>query len=95
MGLSVYWIQQTGNTCGQTYYTHTATAQGRVPIATSHGYEIDDSVCDLDGDGTTELICNVTYGLTPQRASMSTACMTVLWSEAISKRRSFPPQVTF
>ena len=62
MGLSGYWIQQTIDTCGRTYYPHTATAQGRVTIAESHGYEIDDYVCDLDGDGTMELICNVTYG---------------------------------
>ena len=60
MGLSVYWIQQTGDTCGRTYYTH--TAQGQAPVTESFGYEIDDYICDLDGDGTTELICNVTYG---------------------------------
>ncbi len=60
MGLSGYWIQQTGDTCGRTYYTH--TAQGQAPVTESFGYEIDDYICDLDGDGTTELICNVTYG---------------------------------
>ena len=60
MGFSGYWTQQIGITCGRTYYTY--TAQGLVPIAESFGYEIDDYISDLDGDGTTELICNVTYG---------------------------------
>ena len=60
MGFSGYWTQQIGITCGRTYYTH--TSQGQVPIAESFGYEIDDYISDLDGDGTTELICNVTYG---------------------------------
>ena len=31
-------------------------------IAESFGFEIDDYVTDLNGDGTNELICNCTYG---------------------------------
>ncbi|MBR0139262.1 MAG: M56 family metallopeptidase, partial [Firmicutes bacterium] len=32
------------------------------PAAESFGFELDDAECDIDGDGTPELICNCVYG---------------------------------
>lgn len=63
MGLSGFYSETTdgANFITRRYYVP-AVVGGYTPIGGSFGYNIDDHVVDLDGDGVTELVCNCQYG---------------------------------
>lgn len=62
MGLSGYYVENTSvQTKVRTYYA-TGSDGTDVRIAESFGFEINDFIVDLDGDGVTELVCNCQSG---------------------------------
>ena len=62
MGLQGYYQEKVeGVFHTRTYYV-SSTNGSTMPMAESFGFEINDYVLDLDGDGVTELICNCQYG---------------------------------
>ena len=63
LGCSGYYVDETGfdGWATRTYYAK-GTDGSNIVIAKSYGFENDDYVLDIDGDGKTELVCNCVAG---------------------------------
>lgn len=64
MGLDCWYTEEitTPSFFGRTYFSQISGSDTSFIVAESFGYEIDDYIVDLDGDGISELVCNCQYG---------------------------------